>query len=401
VTYRAGRHFLQLPGPTNVPDRILRAMDRAVIDHRGPEFGRMTMGILEGLMPVFRTSAPVFVFPSSGSGAWEAALVNTLSPGDRVCAFDQGFFADRWALVARRMGLEVERLPGDWRRQADPDALEARLTQDGEHQIAAVLVVHNETSTGVTSDIGALREAMDRCDHPALLMVDAVSSLAAMPVERDAWRVDVVVAGSQKGLMLPPGLSFNAVSDLALAANETATLPRAYWDWAEMARFNEAGYFPSTPATTLLYGLAESLTMLEEEGLEAVFRRHARHAHATRLALDAWGLENHCADPAGYSSAGTTVLVPDGTNANVLRHVILERFDMSLGGGLGPLEGRVFRIGHLGDFNDLMLAGSLSGVEMGLEVAGVPHRPGGVRAALAYLAGEAGVGTDRGELTDR
>ncbi len=350
----------------------------------------MTLEVLEGLRPVFGTSAPVFVFASSGSGAWEAALVNTLSPGDRVCVFDQGFFADRWAGVAQRMGLEVERLPGDWRRGADPAALEAHLTADRERQVSAVLVVHNETSTGVTSDIAALRDTMDRCDHPALLMVDAVSSLAAMAVARDAWRADVVIAGSQKGLMLPPGLSFNAVSDLALAANETAALPRAYWDWTEMARFNEAGYFPSTPATTLLYGLAESLTMLEEEGLEAVFRRHARHAHATRLALDAWDLVNHCADPERYSSAGTTVLVPEGTDANRLRRVILERFDMSLGGGLGPLKGRVFRIGHLGDFNDLMLAGTLSGVEMGLEVAGVPHRPGGVHAALTYLAHEAG-----------
>jgi alanine-glyoxylate transaminase/serine-glyoxylate transaminase/serine-pyruvate transaminase len=386
VTHQAGRHFLQLPGPTNVPDRILRAMDRALIDHRGPAFARMTLGILEGLRPVFGTSARVFVFPSSGSGAWEAALVNTLSPGDRVLVFDQGFFADRWAEVALRMGLQVDRLGGDWRRPADPDLLGERLAEDGSHEVAAVLLVHNETSTGVTSDVAAVRAALDEAGHPALLMVDAVSSLAAMPFQQDEWRVDVTVAGSQKGLMLPPGLAFNAVSDLALAANETAGLPRAYWDWAEMARFNESGYFPSTPATTLLYGLEEALGMLRDEGLDHVYRRHRRHAAATRMAVDTWGLENFCADPGGYSAAGTTVLVPEDVDANEFRRTVLERFDMSLGGGLGRLRGRVFRIGHLGDFNDLMLAGTLSGVEMGLRVAGVPHEPGGAQAALSLLA---------------
>jgi len=369
-------------------------MDRAVIDHRGAEFGRMTLDILERLKPVFGTSTPVFVFPSSGSGAWEAALVNTLSHEDTVAIFDQGYFADRWADVAYQLGLKVERLPGDWRRPADSDALAARLSADKERRIAAILVVHNETSTGVTSDIGVIRGVLDELDHPALLMVDAVSSLAAMPFEQDAWRVDVTVSGSQKGLMLPPGLSFNAVSDLALAASETATLPRAYWDWGQMTRFNQNGFFPSTPATTLLYGLAESLRMLEEEGLDHVFDRHARHAEAARIAVDTWGLEHHCADPEAYSSAATTVLVPEGVDANALRQTILDRFDMSLGGGLGRLRGRVFRIGHLGDFNDLMLAGTLSGVEMGLAVEGVPYASGGVSAALDYLAATSNLAPD-------
>jgi alanine-glyoxylate transaminase/serine-glyoxylate transaminase/serine-pyruvate transaminase len=372
-------------------------MNRAVIDHRGAEFGRMTLDILDRLKVAFGTSTPVFVFASSGSGAWEAALVNTLSHEDTVVAFDQGFFADRWADVAHRLGLRVERIPGEWRRPVDTEALSGRLAADKNRQIAAVLVVHNETSTGVTSDIGAVRAVLDDLDHPALLMVDAVSSLAAMPFEQDVWRVDVTVSGSQKGLMLPPGLSFNAVSDRALAATEKATLYRAYWDWAEMARLNKDGFFPSTPATTLLYGLQESLTMLEDEGYSTVYARHARHAAATRIAVDTWGLENHCADPDAFSNAGTTVMVPAGTDANELRATILERFDMSLGGGLGRLRGRVFRIGHLGDFNDLMLAGALSGVEMGLAAAGVPHSPGGVGAALAYLsdAGSPAAGSDQ------
>ena len=385
MTHKAGRHFLQLPGPTNVPDRVLRAMNRPTIDHRGPAFGEMTRHILSALRPVFGTSSPVYVFPASGSGAWEAALVNTLSRGDRVLGFDQGFFAERWVGVACRMGLEFEVIPQDWRRPAGPLALERRLADDSAGEVSAVLVVHNETSTGVTTDIGAIRDALDRAGHPALLMVDAVSSLAAMPVERDEWGVDVVVAGSQKGLMLPPGLSFNAVSEKALAASKTAMLPRAYWDWGEMARFNETGYFPYTPATNLLFGLEEALRMLDEEGLDAVYARHARHGHATRLAVAAWGLETFSTDPLAHSAAATTVLMPEGSDADSLRTVIRDRFDMSLGGGLGRLKGLVFRIGHLGDFNDLMLAGTLSGVEMGLAAAGVPHEPGGVAAALAYL----------------
>ncbi len=386
MTYSAGRHFLQLPGPTNVPDRILRAMDRPTIDHRGPDFGDLTARILTGLKPVFGTSAPVFVFPGSGSGAWEAALVNTLSPGDRVLAFDQGFFAEKWVGVACKMGLEFEVIPGDWRRPADALALHRRLTDDVTGEVKAVLVVHNETSTGVTTDIGAIRAAIDEAGHDALLMVDAVSSVAAMPVKRDEWAVDVIIAGSQKGLMLPPGLSFNAVSPRALERSAEARLPRAYWDWEEMARFNDTGYFPYTPATNLLFGLEEALAQLDEEGLEGVFARHARHGRATRLAVEAWGLDTFCTDPMAYSAAATTVQVPQGTDANELRRAILDRYDMSLGGGLGRLKGLVFRIGHLGDFNDLMLAGALSGVEMGLRVAGVPHQRGGVTAALDYLA---------------
>lgn len=383
-----GRHFLQLPGPTNVPDRVLRAMARATIDHRGPEFAAMTARVLEGLGPVFGTTSPVFVFPGSGSGAWEAALVNTLSPGDRVLAFDQGFFAERWVGVACRLGLEFEVIPGDWRRPADPHALRRRLADDATGTVKAILVVHNETSTGVTTDVSALRDAIDEVGHDALLLVDAVSSLAVVPFQRDEWRVDVVVSGSQKGLMLPPGLSFNAVSPRALEAADTARLPRAYWDWAEMARFNASGFFPYTPATNLLFGLEASLTMLEEEGLERVYARHARHGRAARLAVEAWGLETFSLDPMAHSAAATTVLVPDGVDADGLRRTIRERYDMSLGGGLGRLRGLVFRIGHLGDFNDLMLAGTLSGVEMGLAVAGVPHDPGGVQAALDYLATE-------------
>lgn len=388
MSHKAGRHFLQLPGPTNVPDRVLRAMSRATIDHRGPAFAEMAIRVLDGLKPVFGTTSPVFVFPSSGSGAWEAALVNTLSPGDRVLAFDQGFFAEKWVGVACRMGLEFEVIPGDWRRPVDPVALSRRLADDARDEVKAVLVVHNETSTGVATDIGAVRDAMNHAGHGALLLVDAVSSLAAMPVQRDEWAVDVVVSGSQKGLMLPPGLSFNAVSPKALAAAETAGLPRAYWDWGEMARFNETGYFPYTPATNLLFGLEESLAMLSEEGHEHVFARHARHAAATRLAVEAWGLETFCLVPAAHSPVATTVLVPEGADANALRRTILDRFDMSLGGGLGRLQGRVFRIGHLGDFNDLMLAATLSGIEMGLEVAGIPHEKGGAGAALAFLARE-------------
>lgn len=388
MSHKAGRHFLQLPGPTNVPDRVLRAMSRATIDHRGPAFADMAIRVLDGLKPVFGTTSPVFVFPSSGSGAWEAALANTLSPGDRVLAFDQGFFAEKWVGVACRMGLEFEVIPGDWRRPVDPVALSRRLADDARDEVKAVLVVHNETSTGVATDIGAVRDAMNHAGHGALLLVDAVSSLAAMPVRRDEWAVDVVVSGSQKGLMLPPGLSFNAVSPKALAAAETAGLPRAYWDWGEMARFNETGYFPYTPATNLLFGLEESLAMLSEEGHEHVFARHARHAAATRLAVEAWGLETFCLVPAAHSPVATTVLVPEGADANALRRTILDRFDMSLGGGLGRLQGRVFRIGHLGDFNDLMLAATLSGIEMGLEVAGIPHEKGGAGAALAFLARE-------------
>jgi alanine-glyoxylate transaminase/serine-glyoxylate transaminase/serine-pyruvate transaminase len=360
-------------------------MNRALIDHRGPEFAELGRRVLKGVRPVFKTESPVLIFPSSGSGAWEAALQNTLSPGDRVLSIDQGFFAGKWAEVGRRLGLEVLEIETDWRRPVDPSAVEGALSADSGGTAAAVLVVHNETSTGVTSDIGAIRAAIDRCGHPALLMVDAVSSLGATDYRHDEWGVDVTVSGSQKGLMLPPGLGFTAVSGKALDAHERARLPRAYWDWSDMLRFNEEGFFPYTPATGLLYGLEEALAMLREEGLDRVFARHARFAEATRRAVAAWGLENYSIDPGAHSNSGTTVLMPRGAGADELRREILERFDMSLGTGLGRLKGSVFRIGHLGDLNELTLAGALCGVEMGLAAAGVPHTKGGVDAAMEFL----------------
>ena len=381
----AGRHFLQIPGPTNVPDRILRAIERPTIDHRGPEFGRLGTRVLAGLREIFRTRSSVLVFPSSGTGAWEAALVNTLSPGDRVLMSETGHFSTLWSNMARRLGLEVEVLEGDWRTGADPARIEARLAEDRDHAVKAVAVVHNETATGVTSRVGAVRAALDTAGHPALLLVDTISSLASIDYRHDEWGVDVTVGGSQKGLMLPPGLGFNAVSNKALAASKAAGMARSYWDWATMLDPNETGFFPYTPATNLLYGLAEAIDMLLEEGLENVFRRHDRHAEATRCAVRAWGLEVWCRRPDEYSSSLTAVRVPEGHSADALRRTILETFDMSLGNGLGRLADSVFRIGHLGDFNDLMLAGTLSGIEMGLHLAGVPHRRGGVAAALASL----------------
>jgi alanine-glyoxylate transaminase/serine-glyoxylate transaminase/serine-pyruvate transaminase len=383
---RSGRHFLQIPGPTNVPDRILRAMDRPTIDHRGPEFARLAAGILEDLRPVFRTSGPVVIYPSSGTGAWEAALVNTLSPGDRVLMAETGHFAMLWCDMARRLGLEVELLPGDWRHGVDPEQIGARLADDRGHQVKAVCVVHNETSTGVTSRIPEVRKAIDRAGHPALFMVDTISSLASIDYRQDEWGVDVTVGGSQKGLMLPPGLGFNGLSDKALAAATNARLPKSYWDWQPMLSANAKGVFPYTPATNLLYGLRESLSMLQEQGLEQVFARHARHAEATRRAIRTWGLELLCLDPHEYSSSLTAVLVPETLDADALRAAILERYDLSLGNGLGKLAGRVFRIGHLGDFNDLMLAGTLSGIEMGLHQLGVPIAASGVAAALDHLS---------------
>ena len=383
---RSGRHFLQIPGPTNVPDRILRAMDRPTIDHRGPEFARLAAGILEDLKPVFRTSDPVVIYPSSGTGAWEAALVNTLSPGDPVLRAETGHFATLWCDMARRLGLEVELLPGDWRHGVDPDQIEARMAEDRGHQIKAVCVVHNETSTGVTSRIPEVRKAIDRAGHSALFMVDTISSLASIDYRQDEWGVDVTVGGSQKGLMLPPGLGFNALSGKALAAAKSARLPKSYWDWQPMLSANAKGVFPYTPATNLLYGLRESLSMLQEQGLEQVFGRHARHAEATRRAVRTWGLELLCLDPREYSSSLTAVRVPEGLDADALRAAILERYDLSLGNGLGKLAGRVFRIGHLGDFNDLMLAGTLSGIEMGLRQLGVPIPASGVAVALDHLS---------------
>jgi alanine-glyoxylate transaminase/serine-glyoxylate transaminase/serine-pyruvate transaminase len=386
MTREAGRHFLQIPGPTNVPGRILRAIERPTIDHRGPDFGVLCQGILADLRTVFQTKQPVIVFPASGTGAWEAALVNTLSPGDRVLMVETGHFATLWRRLAERLTLEVDFLPGDWRRGVDPEAIEARLAEDSSGQIKAVCIVHNETSTGVTSRVGEVRAAIDRAGHPALFMVDTISSLASIDYRHDDWGVDVTVAGSQKGLMLPPGLSFNAVSEKALKASGEARLTRSYWAWDEMLATNEKGFFPYTPATNLLFGLREALDMLLDEGLSQVFARHARHGEATRRAVRAWGLETLCQDPREHSNSLTAVLMPDGHDADAFRAVVLERFDMSLGNGLGKVQGRVFRIGHLGDFNDLMLAGCLSGVEMGLALAGVPHETGGVQAALDSLA---------------
>jgi len=382
----SSRHFLQIPGPTNVPDRVLRAIDRATIDHRGPEFARLGKEVLSGLQRVFKTRQPVIIYPASGTGAWEAALANTLSPGDRVLMFETGHFATLWREMAERLGLAVDFVPGDWRHGVDPAAVEDKLRADAQRRFRAVCVVHNETSTGVTTRVAELRAAIDRVGHPALLLVDTISSLASMDYRHDEWRVDVTVAGSQKGLMLPPGLSFNAVSEKALSASRSGGLNRSYWDWGAMLRANEGGFFPSTPATNLLYGLREALAMLEEEGLENVFRRHARHAEATRRAAKAWGLEVNCADEREHSASLTAIRMPAGHDADRLRSLILERFDMSLGQALGKQKGQLFRIGHLGAFNDLLLCGTLSGVEMGLGLAGVPHRPGGVAAALQHLA---------------
>jgi alanine-glyoxylate transaminase/serine-glyoxylate transaminase/serine-pyruvate transaminase len=386
MSYASGRHFLQIPGPTNVPERVLRAIGQATIDHRGPEFSRLAIDVFQGLQKVFKTSGTVVIYPSSGTGAWEASLVNTLSPGDTVLMFETGYFAALWREVALKLGLVVDFVPGDWRRGVDPAVVEAKLGADRERKIRAVAVVHNETSTGATSRVDAVRKVIDRAGHPALLMVDTISSLASIDYRHDEWGVDVTVCCSQKGLMLPPGLGLNAVSAKALEASKTARLPRSYWDWQAMVRDNRAGFFPYTPATNLLYGLRESLRMLFEEGLDRVFARHLRHAEATRRAVRAWGLEILCQNPAEYSPALTAVVMPEGHDADALRKVILERFDMSLGTGLGQLKGKVFRIGHLGDFNDLMLAGTLCGVEMGLSLARVPFTQGGVAAALDFLS---------------
>ncbi len=383
---KSGRHFLQIPGPTNVPERVLRVLSRPTIDHRGPEFARLAREAIEGLQQIFKTSGAVVIYPSSGTGAWEAALANTLSPGDKVLMFETGHFATLWRNMAVRLGLEADFVPGDWRHGVDPDVVEAKLAEDRRQVIKAVAMVHNETSTGVTSRVAEVRRRMDRVGHPALLMVDTISSLASIDYRHDEWGVDVTVGCSQKGLMLPPGLGLNAVSEKALVASKSARLARSYWDWEAMIRDNKAGFFPYTPATNLLYGLREALHMLFEEGLENVFARHDRHAEATRRAVQAWGLEVVCLNPAEYSSSLTAVMMPEGHDADALRKVILDRFDLSLGTGLGKLKGKIFRIGHLGDFNDLMLAGTLSGVEMGLRTSGVPFKTGGVAAALEYLS---------------
>jgi alanine-glyoxylate transaminase / serine-glyoxylate transaminase / serine-pyruvate transaminase len=386
MTYKSGRHFLQIPGPTNVPDRILRAMDGPTIDHRGPEFADLALDVLYDVKAIFKTEHPVLIYPSSGTGAWEAALVNTLSPGDKVLMFETGQFATLWSNLAKRFDLDVVMVAGDWRSGVKASDVEDNLGAD----IKAVCIVHNETSTGVTSNVAAVRKAMDRAGHPALLMVDTISSLASIDYRHDEWGVDVSVSGSQKGLMLPPGLSFTAINDKALKASENSDFQKSYWRWDEMLKANEKGFFPYTPATNLLYGLQESLAMLNEEGLDNVFARHQRHAEATRRAVVAWGLEVLCRDEEEHSNSLTAVMMPEGQDADAFRKVVLDNFDMSLGSGLGKVAGKVFRIGHLGDFNDLMLAGSLSGVEMGLKLFGKSDAKGGVEAALEYLTDCAG-----------
>ena len=384
--HQAGRHFLQIPGPSNVPDRVLRAIAQPTIDHRGPEFAQLTLGILDKLKSVFNTESPILIYPASGTGGWESSLLNTLCPGDKVLAFETGHFATLWKNVAVKLGLEVIWVEGDWRQGIDADVVEQHLLDDQSHEIKAVLAVHTETSSGATSDIAKIRKAIDAAKHPALYMVDAVSSLACTELRHDDWGIDVTISASQKGLMLPPGLCFNSVSEKALAASKTSTFPHSYWSWDSMLELNKKGYFPYTPSTNILYGLDEALCMLHDEGMTKVFARHLRLARATQLAVAGWGLENLCANSEEYSNSTTAVLMPEGHNADVLRNIILERFNMSLGMGLGKVKGTVFRIGHIGDFNELMLAGTLSGVEMGLNIAGVPHKKGGVNAALEFLA---------------
>jgi alanine-glyoxylate transaminase/serine-glyoxylate transaminase/serine-pyruvate transaminase len=385
MALHTGRHFLQIPGPTNVPDRVLRAMDMPTIDHRGPEFAELGFEVLKACQSVFQTTQPVIIYPSSGTGAWEAAIVNTLSPGDKVLMAETGQFAMLWRRLAERCKLEIDMLPGDWRHGADPKEIEARLAADKQHQIKAVMVVHNETSTACVTDIPEVRAAMDRAKHPALLMVDTVSGLGSLDYQHDAWGVDVSVSGSQKGLMLPPGLGFNAVSEKALAASKANDSVRSYWDWHEILAANKVGSWPYTPATNLLYGLKEAIAMLHEEGLSNVFARHKRHGAAARAAVRTWGLDMVCQEPAHYSPALTAVMMPPGHDADRFRDIVLTRFDMSLGTGLAKLKGKAFRIGHIGHFNDLMLMGTLSGVEMGLDLAGVPHQAGGVLAAMDIL----------------
>lgn len=386
MTYTSGRHFLQIPGPSNVPDRILHAIGHPTIDHRGPQFKELSEEVLTGSRRIFKTSGPVVVFPTSGTGAWEASLMNTLNPGDKVLMFETGHFATLWYSMAKKFGLEIDFVPTNWRHGVDPQIVEEKLTEDKEHKIKSVNVVHNETSTGVASNIAQIRQAIDRVNHPALFMVDTISSLGSMDYRHEEWKVDVTVGCSQKGLMLPPGLGFNAISDKALEASKTATFKRHFWDWSDMLKANENFFYPSTPCTNLLFGLRESIKMLEEEGLENVFARHDRFAEATRRAVRAWGLEVLCEKPEEYSSVLTAVMMPDGSGADNLRKIILDNFDMSLGNGLGKVADKVFRIGHLGDLNDLSLVGTLAGVEMGLGLGNVKYQKGGVAEAMNYLA---------------
>ncbi len=383
---RAGRHFLQIPGPTPVPERILAAMSRQILDHRGVEFQKLGHRVLSGVKSLFKTKNHVFIFPASGTGAWEAALTNTLSPGDKVLMCETGQFAVLWAVMAQRLGLNADVIPTDWRIAADANLIEERLKKDKTHEIKAVCVVHNETSTGCRSRIDEVRKALDATKHPALLMVDTISSLACTDLRHDEWGIDVTISGSQKGMMLPPGLSFTAISDKALAATKTAKLPRCYFSWDDMIANNANGFFPYTPATGLLYGLAEAIDMINEEGLENVFIRHERLAEATRRAVKGWGLDIQCRDPKYYSPAVTTVIMPEGHNADAFRKLVLDTFNMSLGTGLNKIAGKVFRIGHLGDTNELTVMGALTGVEMSFEIAGIPHKKGGVAAAMSYLA---------------
>lgn len=386
----AGRHFLQIPGPSPIPDRVLRAMDMPIIDHRGPEFARLARRVLDGVKTIFKTTNPVVIFPSSGTGAWEAALINTLSPGDSVLMYETGQFGTLWKNMATKLGLNPIFIESDWRTGADPKAIEAKLREDKEHKIRAVAVLHNETSTGCVSHPADIRKAIDAANHPALLLVDTISSLASIDYRHDEWGVDVTVGGSQKGLMLPPGISFNAVSDKALAATKHSRMPKSFWSWEEMIAANKNNYFPYTPATNIFYGLAESIDMLHEEGLENVFARHDRLAEATRRAVRAWGLEILCSKPEDYSSTITAVVLPEGHNADRFREIALDNFDISYGMGLGKINGKVFRIGHLGDTNDATILGALAATEMSLALAGVPHKKGGVQAAMDYFVSEAG-----------
>ena len=383
--HKIGRHLLQIPGPSNVPDRILRAMDFPTIDHRSEEFFDLAKQCLSGIKDIFKTRSNVIIYPASGTGAWEAALVNTLSPGDTVLMVETGHFASLWVKLAKRLGLKAELIETNWRRGADAEEISQRLSSDKTGKIKAVCIVHNETSTGAMSDVARVRKSIDDTGHNALLMVDTISSLASSEFCHDEWGVDVTVSGSQKGLMLPPGLSFNAISKKAIGAHKIAALPRSYWDWGEQIEANSVGAFPYTPATNLLYGLNEAIAMLKEEGLNNVFSRHKRHAEATRIAVQTWGLEVLCEEKEDFSNTLTAVLLPDGYNADELRSVVLANFNMSLGNGLSRLAGKVFRIGHLGDFNDLMLVATLGGIEMGLSKSSIPHQVGGTQAAMQFL----------------
>ena len=385
-TFKSGRHFLQIPGPTNIPDRVLRAMDYPIIDHRGLKFANLTKSILDRIKMVFKTKEPVVIYPASGTGAWEAAIVNTLSEGDKVLMFETGHFSFLWLEIAKKFKLQVDFVPGDWRTGVDPRIVEQKLKDDKEKKIKAIFVVHNETSTGVTSKISKIRKAIDDADHPSLFFVDTISSLGSIDYRHEEWKVDVTVGGSQKGLLLPPGLSFNALSSKAIEAYNKSTLAKSYWDWKPMLENNKNGFFPYTPATNLLYGLDEALNILLEEGLENVFKRHNKLAEASRRAVIAWGLEILCKNKEEYSSSLTAALVPEGYDADDLRKIILDNYDMSLGTGLTKLKGKIFRIGHLGDFNELMLAGTLAGIEMGLKKSKIPFKPGGIMAALDYLS---------------